>query len=304
LLACRWCQIKQLFSPLEFDPMSRATPIDPQLEKNYNLRLLRDDLDSVIQQWVDRSAVTRANADGMLDCAYAEGKKDRLDIFRSGQPGAPLYVFVHGGYWQRGDKSIYSFIAEPFLNNGIDVALIGYPLCPDVSMTIISQKIALAVAWIYRNAANLSVSAERINLSGHSAGGHLTAMTLTQPWTELGDDLPVDIVKSGIPLSGLYQLEPLRHTTISDALRLSEEQVSSLSPQFLLPTSDAPVLTIVGGGETEGLHWQTDEFIACWRQHEVDISKHIEADVDHFDLLNRLADADSEIFQHISKHLK
>ena len=108
--------------------MERTIPIDSILEKGYNVRLLVDDFDGLIEKWSNWSEKFRASVDSSLNCQYGNGEKDKLDIFRCGEPNAPLFVFIHGGYWQRGDKSIYSFIAESFVNAGIDVALIGYQL--------------------------------------------------------------------------------------------------------------------------------------------------------------------------------
>lgn len=279
-------------------------PINNKLEQNYNLRSTRDDIDQVVEGWAARSLGTRANADATIGLAYGPDEKDRLDIFRSGARNAPLYVFVHGGYWKSGDKSIYSFIAEPFLNAGIDVALPGYPLCPTVSMSMIAQKITDALAWIYRNAETLAVSADRINLSGHSAGGHLAAQTLCRDLTGLGDDLPADLIKAGIPFSGLYDLEPLLQTTISDKLNLSAEEVAALSPIKLQAVSTAPVLAIVGGAETPEFHRQCEEYLAHLSAQDIRTDRHAEPEVDHFDLLNRLASADSQIFQRIAGWLQ
>ena len=121
--------------------MERTIPVDPILEKGYNVRLLVDDFDGLISRWSDRSEKFRQNVDSALNCQYGDGEKDKLDIFRCGEANAPLFIFVHGGYWQRGDKSVYSFVAESFINSGIDVALIGYQLCPSASMTNIVEKI-------------------------------------------------------------------------------------------------------------------------------------------------------------------
>ena len=90
--------------------MERTIPIDPILEKGYNVRLLVDDFDGLIEKWSKWSEDFRANADSSLNCQYGDGEKDKLDIFRCGKPNAPLFIFVHGGYWQRGDKSVYSFV--------------------------------------------------------------------------------------------------------------------------------------------------------------------------------------------------
>ena len=284
--------------------MTRVIPIDARLEDNYNNMARRTDAPELLRQWSERSERYRRNADAVLDCAYGSGDRERIDIFRCGEQDAPLYVYIHGGYWQRGDKSMYSFVAEPFIESKVDVALIGYPLCPQVSMTQLVDCIRNAIAFLYRNADSLGISATRLNLSGHSAGGHLTAMGLCTDWPELDRDLPENLVKTGIPLSGLYQLKPLLHTSICDALHLTDDEVDSLSPGSLVPAQAAPLLVSVGGAESDEFFTQADRFIEQWSRHGLTLEKHIEPDVDHFDLVNRLASRDSEIFRRINAWLK
>ena len=283
--------------------MQITIPVDPILEKGYNVRLLVDDFDGLISRWSDRSEKFRQNVDSSLNCQYGDGEKDKLDIFRCGEANAPLFIFVHGGYWQRGDKSVYSFVAESFINSGIDVALIGYQLCPVASMTNIVEKIQEAIIWIWRNAENYSISKNRINVSGHSAGGHITGMILATDWQQISSDLPTDLVKTGIPISGLYQLEPLRKTTIADALGLDDVESMALSPHFFEPITTAPILVTLGGTETPEFHWQTDQFVEKWKLHDISLDYHAEPDVDHFGVVERLASKDSQIFKKISDWL-
>ena len=110
-----------------------------------------------------------------------------------------------------------------------------------------------------------------------------------------GDDLPRDLVKSGVPISGLYDLEPLRRTTINDAVGLDAHTAREFSPLLLSPAADAPVLAVVGGGETDAFHDQTERFAARWTQLSAQVETLIEPGVDHFDIVNRLADPDSEV---------
>ena len=283
--------------------MERTIPIDPILEKGYNVRLLVDDFDGLIEKWSKWSEDFRANADSSLDCQYGDGEKDKLDIFRCGKPNAPLFIFIHGGYWQRGDKSIYSFVAHSFVSSGIDVALIGYQLCPGASMTNIVEKIREAIVWIWNNADDYSISKHRINVSGHSAGGHITGMVLATDWSKISNDLPEDIVKTGIPISGLYQLDPIRKTTIADALELDDAESLALSPHFFEPKTDAPILVTLGGGETPEFHWQTDNFVNKWKGLKASLDYFAEPDVDHFGVVERLANLESQIFTKVKSFL-
>ena len=279
--------------------MEREIPIDPILEKGYNVRLLEDDFEGLIEKWSSWSKDFRANADSSLNCQYSNGEKDKLDIFRCGKPNAPLFIFVHGGYWQRGDKSVYSFVAESFVNSGIDVAIIGYQLCPDASMTNIVEKIREAIVWIWNNADDYSISKHRINVSGHSAGGHITGMVLATDWSKIYSGLPEDIVKTGIPISGLYQLEPIRETTIADALGLDDKESQALSPHFFEPQTEAPILVTLGGGETPEFHWQTDNFVNKWKGFKAPLDYFAEPDVNHFGVVEKLANTESAIFNKV-----
>ena len=272
---------------------------DPWFEAEYNIVAARGGVDDVMQRWTKRSAERRATADASLECVYGDHARERIDVFRCGTPGAPLYVYVHGGYWQRGDKSLYSFITTPFLDAGVDVAIVGYPLCPDVSMTAIVASLRRAIVWLYHNAGELGINPDRLNLSGHSAGGHLTAMALCTDWPAEAEDLPADLLKTVIPFSGLYDLEPLLPTTISDALQLQPEEIESLSPMRQTPRHDAPLLTILGGTETSEFFRQTDALHAAWTAQLTRMDRHVEPDVDHIDLIERLAKPDSQIFRRI-----
>jgi arylformamidase len=282
----------------------RRIPIDPRLEREYNVRKLRDDFDQVFESWIVRSAAFRKAADAALGCSYDAGEKDKLDLFRCGTVNAPLLMFIHGGYWQRGDRSAYSFAAESFVHNGVDVAVFGYELCPAATMSGIVRKTQQAIIWLWENGRQYGVSPERINVTGFSAGGHLTAMMLATDWLSLNEKVPKDLVRTGCPLSGLYQLVPLLKTTIADALGIDESAAMRLSPHFLAPPAAVPTLVVIGAAETREFHWQTDEFCAKWKTYCPALEKYIEPGVDHFDLINRLASVDSTVFRKVRSLLK
>jgi arylformamidase len=166
-------------------------------------------------------------------------------------------------------------------------------------MTNIVDKIREAVIWIWNNADDYAISKNRINVSGHSAGGHITGMILATDWKEISEELPSDIVKTGIPISGLYQLDPIRETTIADALGLDDEESKELSPHFFKPKTDAPILVTLGGGETPEFHWQTDHFVDKWKEHRAPLDYFAEPEVDHFGVVERLANKESQIFKKV-----
>lgn len=276
--------------------MSTAADIDEHLESQYNVRAKRPDYDQVVADWNRRSEAFRSASGGFLDIAYGPAERHRLDIFTAGKDDAPTLVYLHGGYWQRGDKSAYSFVAEPFVARSVNVALMNYTLCPTTTVPGITDEIRRALAWLYRNSGEYGLAAGRINVTGHSAGGHLTAMMLATRWPELGADLPGDLVKSGIPISGLYDLAPLRHTTINHAAGIDDDAAGGCSPLFLEPAPGARVLAVAGGAETAAFHEQMAELAERWSAAGASIEQYVEPEVDHFDVVNRLADPSSELF--------
>ena len=276
---------------------------DAELDREYNVRLLRDDFDDIVAGWFARSEAFREGAEARLDLAYGPGERERLDLFLCGDRDAPLLFYIHGGYWQRGDKAMYSFVAEPFVENGVNVAVVNYELCPAGSIGGITAQIRGALAWLWREADGLGFARERIHVTGHSAGGHLTAMAMATDWPSLGDGLPGDLVKGGIPISGLYELEPLRRTTINDAVAMDADEAAAYSPQFLVPATMAPALVVVGGGETSQFHRQTERFIAAWAGHGVPVEHLVVPEVDHFDVVNRLTDSTSDFFSRVLERL-
>lgn len=279
--------------------LDRAT-----LEREYNVRKNRPDFEQIGKDWAARSAAFREKTGGKLELAYGPAPRERIDVFSAGKQGAPLLVYIHGGYWQRGDKSVYSFVAAPFVANGVDVALVNYNLCPNGSIPVITAQVRTAIIWLWRNAATLGLAQERFNLGGHSAGGHLTAMGLATDWPSIGSDLPRDLLKTGIPMSGLYDLEPLRPTEINDAVGLDAATARDYSPLFKQPATDAPVLATLGDGETREFHRQTDWFVETWKGHGLRVERFAEPAVDHFDYVNRLADAKSALFGKVRGWLK
>jgi arylformamidase len=268
-----------------------------ELEAQYNLRARRPDFEQLVATWMERCRAFRAASDVEVDLAYGPAEREKLDLFHAGRRGGPLLVYIHGGYWQRGDKAMYSFVAEPFLRHGVSVAVINYTLTPAVRIGAIAPQVRRAVAWLWHNAGRLEIDRDRICVMGHSAGGHLTAMMMATDWPAHDRALPRDLVKAGVPVSGLFELEPLVHTSINEGPRMDVAEARRESPQFMAPATDAPQLVVVGGAETAEFHRQSDHYAATFRTAQRTMERYDVPDADHFDELNRLAEADSEFFR-------
>lgn len=203
-----------------------------------------------------------------LDLAYGPGKREKLDIFRpSGVHDGPLAIFIHGGYWQTLDRSWCSHFALGLLQRGITVAIPSYDLAPAAPLLRITEQMRAATAFLFRRLRR------RPLVMGHSAGGHLTAMLMATNWLALQPGLPGDLTPAGLPISGVFELEPLLPTTIAKGLRLRPEEARRLSPRWIKApasaglygvTAGAALHCVVGGEESNEFIRQSRDFATAW----------------------------------------
>lgn len=221
------------------------------LERMYNNLMRVPDHRDYFARWTAQSAQVRASLPCTLDVPYGEAARERLDAFAAPRRGAPLVVFVHGGYWKAMDKSQHSFIAGALHDMGAAAVLPTYTLCPQASIPQITLQVARAVAWAWRNAKSLNADPRRLTVIGHSAGGQLAAMMLACAWDVFSPGLPRHMVRAAMGVSGLYDLEPLMHTpSLQEVLRLTPRQVHQASPVRLPAPAQGRLLAVVGGQES------------------------------------------------------
>jgi len=272
---------------------------DAEFEAQYNLREGRPDYEvTVIPDWATRSEAAKVALTCTLDIRYGEGERQKLDVYSCGDAGAPTLVYFHGGYWQRGDKAIYGFLAKPFVEAGVNMVIVGYDLCPAVTITRISEEAREAMAYVWHNAADLGVNRDRITFMGHSAGGHITQMMMGSDWPAVDPALPRDLIKSGIPVSPLSLLEPVRRTKgLNAGIRMDAAEAEAQSPMLHHPpVTNAPQMVVVGGAETDEFHRQARMYADAFATDNRSVELYIVPGVDHFDEVNVLADPDSDFF--------
>lgn len=239
-------------------------------EREYNARAAIPDHPQIFARWAEQAAATRRLRACLVDLPYGESSAEKLDLFPARSDNAPLFVFIHGGYWRSLDKSDFSWIAPPLVNHGIAVALPNYGLAPKTALEDIVRQTLRALAWLYRNADRYGFDPERIYVSGHSAGGHLTAMTMAALWDVYAPDLPRNLVKGGLAISGLYDLEPLVHAPFVNVdLKLDVRRARRLSPAYMPPATRAPLYTAVGALESSEFRRQNALIGKRWPQNFV-----------------------------------
>jgi arylformamidase len=199
-------------------------------------------------------------------------------------------VFIHGGYWRALDKRDVSFVAPSFVQDGAMVVVPNYALCPAVSIETITLQMARAVEWAYRNAATYGADRGRIVVAGHSAGGHLAAMMLSCLWNQVSKDLPRGLVRSALAISGVFDLEPLRHTPfLKDDLKLTGASARALSPAFF-PAPAGSLSAVVGAEESEEFLRQNELIRQAWGPRVVPVCEQIPG-TNHLNVLHNFADS-------------
>lgn len=247
-----------------------------------------------------RSAAVRQGAlEKNLDVRFGPHARERLDLFLPQAKKPPLYVYIHGGYWQKNDKENYAFVAEALVPAGIAVAVVEYALCPAVTLPELIQQVRRAVGHLWKFADDYGYDRKRILLSGHSAGGHLAAMLLATNWPDVDPDLPPDTIAAALPISGIYDLEPIRHTPLNDAVRLTRDDVKALSPMFLKPTRRVPVCVAVGGLESREFNRQAADFARTLKDGGLDVRLRVVPEVNHYTIVLQLSDPAGVLFKEV-----
>jgi arylformamidase len=289
------------------------------LDAQYNNRAAVPDHAAVIAAWKADSGAARSRLAGHLDLAYGPNAKTRLDIFPaagavSGNvPGgsvrdgsvpdrAPVLAFIHGGYWQALDKSDFSCLAPFFNEAGITLAVIGYPLCPQATMREIVEHCQAAMGWLHYHIADHGGDPDRLFLSGHSAGGHLSALLSGSDWTAAG--LPADLLKGAIPLSGLYELEPIRLSYLNEGVRLTPEDVRHYSPSLQTAVPACPLLLAVGGAETDEFLRQQRDYTARLTDQGCSLQSLEPTGLNHFTIVEAFRTAGTALSDAVLKFIK
>jgi arylformamidase len=262
-------------------------------EAEYNNRRRVPEHPEINERWSMLAAAYRLAGDAKMDQPYGTRERQRYDLFRAGGEDSPLVVYIHGGYWQRGDRKDYSFVARELNANGITVAIPSYSLCPAVSVMEIGDEIQQCIARLWKE------TGKRPTVMGHSAGGHLTAEMMARSWTGF-PGVPADVVRAGYAISGIFDLAPLMGTSINEAVGLTAGTARVASPLFRAPPPQGRrLIAAVGGDESSEFLRQADAIADGWGKVGVDAKSSVIEGTNHFTVVDELIRPDSRMLAEV-----
>ena len=230
----------------------------------------------IVAGWERRSTEMRGRYSDHLDLRYGPRERNRIDFLKAREKG-PTLVFIHGGYWQTRAKETFALFAGGPMAHGINVALIGYTLAPDATLDEIVAEIHQGLNFLVERLPGLGGDAGRIVVSGWSAGGHLTSMALSHPQ-----------VKAGLGISGIYDLEPIRHSYLNVKLGLDEVMSRRNSPVMQAGGAMKPLTLVVGSAELPLLRKQTADFAGHRAKFGLPVTYEEIPGADHFTIMNEM----------------
>ena len=255
------------------------------VEREYNNRALVPEHPAFFLRWDKDSAFVRETLPCELDLPYGPDPRQRIDLFPAAKARGTL-LFIHGGYWRTLDKSMFSWLAASWVAAGVNVALPNYRFAPGARIEEIVDDAIAATNWLALNGVKHAVTTERLVVSGHSAGGHLTAALFATPWSRLAFD-PARIV-GGVPISGIFDFEPLLSFSYNEDFRLDADQAKRLNLYDKKPTIDAPLVVAVGGDESSEFRRQSRLLADAWKSRVVAFQ--VLPGLNHFSVVDAFAE--------------
>ncbi len=274
-----------------------------ELDAAYTQRNWAPNQAEVLARYKSASEKFRSSRKPPLRLKYGPSDIQALDIWAPERPNGKILIFIHGGAWSGGSAAEYAFLAQPFLEAGIMVVIPDFTTVQEVngSLEPMAAQVRNAIAFIFRTARTLGANPKQIYVAGHSSGAHLAAVALTTDWSTL--DIKGELLKGGILCSGIYDLKPVRLSSRSKYINFTDGMEESMSPQRNLRQWSAPVTMAYGLKESPEFKRQTLDFATVLKNRREKVEL-VAVDLNHFEILESLADPQSALCQAALKMMK
>ncbi len=248
------------------------------LDAAYNNRAVVPGWQDYLDRWATEGEPLYAERATARDLRYGDGHRQRLDLFLADDPAAPTCLFLHGGYWQWNDKEGQAFVARGLLAHGINAAVGEYTLAPEAGMAEICGEAVAQVDFLRRELAARGLSADRVYLAGISTGAHLMAQALGEPG-----------VRGALLISGIYDLEPIRLSSLNDPIGMDAAEARAFSPLHQVPADTPPVIIAYGSDERPEIRRQSEDYAAVLSSLGREVARMPVPGCDHFSVLEQLS---------------
>ena len=262
------------------------------LDDSYNNTKAVPESPAMFNAWIERSKVFRMNHSQYLDIAYGPLEREKIDYYSAG-PNTPVVIFIHGGFWQARSKNDFAFLAENYLKEGISVAMVGYPLAPQANMDQIVASSEKAVKFISQHISKWGGNPKNVVLSGWSSGGHLSVTSMNGMK-----------VKAVVPISGIFELEPLIGSYLNKNLQMDLAIAQRNSPMLNLPKGTTPIYLFVGGSELSEMRRQSYEFADKFKSSKYPVAFVVIPGKDHYTMLEQFEFPEGAIHSRIVSVIK
>jgi arylformamidase len=261
------------------------------LDRAYDQTQWAPNMQDLLQRRAAAADAVRARLGAPRSFAYGPTAIERLDVYPTPRPNAPVMVFLHGGAWRGGDARSQAYPAETFVQAGAHWVVPDFATVMDVGLDGMVAQVRRAVAWVARHAAEFGGDPARIHVGGHSSGGHLAGNVLVTDWAK-DFGLPADLVKGGLCISGMYDLQAVRLSARSSYVKLDDRSEHALSPQRHLHRLSAPVVVAYGECDSPEFQRQSREFAQAVERAGRLRALLVGSGLNHFEMPETLARAD------------
>lgn len=280
--------------PIGFPPHTKGPAVwmdmdQVELDAAYDQSFYAPLLRQILKRYASSSNQVRARLGNPKRVSYGPTPVEALDIYTTKKPNAPIFVFIHGGAWRSGESKNYAFPAEMFVNAGANYVALDFAsvIAAKGDLAVMADQVRRAIAWTHKNAASFGGDANRLYIGGHSSGGHLCGVAMTTDWKK-GFDVPADIIKGGLCMSGMYEMKPARLSKRSSYIKFTDAMEEAMSSQRHIDKLRAPVICTYGSNETPEFQRQNRDFAAAVKAAGKPVELIQAPDYNHFEMCESL----------------